>query len=258
MAKALVTRPDFSRFVKADDSLTPRILASSDGEVGTGKTFWWLGAPGPIVIQTLDQGLEGVVEPFTKTKDIYIADYDLGLEPDAVFDQDMAIAVREKWLEDFVQALKVARTIVWDRESDLFGTILSYAEFGDPKTGTPKDWDALKGFERKMIAMAKAKAGLNFGIIRGLRNEWVSKVNPSNGRKGITQSGERIPAGMEEVDALVHINLHHKFENGVFSVSCSKSRGPGAGAVQGETFENCDFKTLACLIFPDSTDADWE
>ena len=55
------TTGGLGRFTKASTTLKPRIIAASYGEVGTLKTSFWLGAPGPILVQSLDWGLEGVI-----------------------------------------------------------------------------------------------------------------------------------------------------------------------------------------------------
>lgn len=268
MAKpAPITR--FSRFSQATDEVRKRIIANSAGEVGSGKTEWWLGAPAPIVILTMDQGLEGVIEPFAREKEIYVATYDLGLTPKeegddspTELDQDTAIEMRNKYILDYESAIRDgARTVIQDRETD-FWYLCSYAEFGDPKTGNPKDWDALKNVQRRLIAMAKA-SDINLGIIQGMKNEWVSQVNKKTGTKGITQSGVRIPAGHDDVDALMHINILHTRkdvpgEPPTFGLTIGKARGPGSGSVQGQTIEpSVTFVEFAQLVFPDSDESSW-
>ena len=96
-------------------------------------------------------------------------------------------------------------------------------EFGDPKTGNPKDWDALKDVERRMVATARA-TDINLGIIQSLKNEWVSQVNKKTGTKGITQSGLRILAGHDEIDYLMFHNPH---------AHADRTERPGDGAGRG-------------------------
>ena len=248
----------WSRYQKADVHVKQRIIAASFGEVGTGKTSWWLGAPGPIVVQTLDQGLEGVVEPFTKDKDIYIANYDLAFRPGEEFTHACAVEARDKFVEDFEHAIGVARTIVWDRESDMWDMFF-YAEFGtDDAFGAapPKDWDRLKGKIRRLIAMAKA-SDVNFGLIQGMKNEWVQKVNAKSGAKQAAQSGQRIRKGMDDIDALVHINIEHTRTAGQFGLTVGKCRGPGSREIQDQMLPSISFSEFAQLVFPDSDVEDW-
>jgi hypothetical protein len=253
----------FARFDKASTETRLRIIANSTGEVGTGKSEFWLGAPAPIVFLSMDQGLEGVVEPFAREKEIYVATYNLGLTPKeegddspTELDQDTAIEVRNKYVLDFEAAIRDgAKTIVQDRETD-FWYLCSFAEFGDPRTGTPKNWDALKSVQRRLIAMVK-ETDINLGIIQGMKNEWVSQINKKTGAKGITQSGERVPAGHDDVDALVHINLMHTRTNGKFEIHVGKSRGPGSGDLQDQTLPAMSFSDFAQLVFPESNESDW-
>ncbi len=90
-----------------------------------------------------------------------------------------------------------------------------------------------------------------------MKNEWVTKVNPGNGKTGITQSGNRIADGMDDVSALVHIVIEHTRQNGEFSITVGKSRGPGSQDVQDQTFNGLSFVEFASLVFPDSETADW-
>ena len=256
MAKTVVS--PFARFDRATTDLKPRIIANSVGEVGSGKTSFWLGAPGPIVIQTLDLGLEGVVETYAADKEIYIATYDIGQTIGESFTHALAVVARDKFIADFEAAVLSARTIVWDRETDVF-SLFQFAEFGtDDAYGAapPKDWDKLKGKIRRMIAMAKA-SDVNFGLIQGLRNEWIPQVNKKTGKTAAGQSGKRIPAGMDDIDALVHTNLMHARDGKEFSITVGKSRGPGGYDIQDETFTGLSFAELAQLIYPDTTEEDW-
>ena len=256
----------FDRYERATTDAKHRIIGASFGEVGSGKTSWWLGAPGPIVVQPLDQGLEGVVEPFVAAgKEIYIANYDLGKAPGSEFTVSMAQEAIQKFIEDFEHAVQHARTVVWDRETDLW-RMWFFAEFGtDDAFGAapPKDWDRLKGKIRRLIAMAKA-TDINFGIIQGMKNEWGSKVNNGTGARAMAQTGARKRDGMDDIDALVHINVEHVRDNGRMAITVGKSRGPGSRAIQDQTFtvgeDNCDltgFADFAQLVFPDSDPSEW-
>lgn len=249
---------EFSRYTKADATYKHRIVAASFGEVGTGKTEFWLGAPGPIVVQSLDQGLEGVVQKYANDKEIYLAEYDLGITPGDPFTHEKAKDARNKFVEDFEHALTVARTIVWDRESDMW-PLFSYAEFGTPEmfgAAGGRDWEKLKGDIRRLIAMAKA-SDVNFGIIQGMKNEWAPTISRKTGKKTAESTGQRIRSGMDDIDALVHINIEHTRVNGQFGITVGKSRGPGSRDVQDQSFTDVDFITLAQMIFPDSDESDW-
>lgn len=255
-----------SRFVKAGEDVRHRIIAASFGEVGTGKTTWWLGAPAPIFVQSFDKGLEGVVEESASLKDIRVAEYEL-MNPDGTeLDQERGIEVRDQFIEDYEEALKIARTIVWDKETDVFDCF-KYAEqgsvYGDSGT-KPMDWDRLKARIRRLINMAKA-TDVNLGLIQGMKNEWgKGATNANTGKKGIVQTGNRVRKGMDDIEALVHINIEHirvpggDGEPSKFLLNIGKSRGPGSKDVQDQQFEGLTFAEFAQLVFPESSEEDWE
>jgi hypothetical protein len=248
---------DFSRFTKADQPAKYRIIANSVGEVGTLKTSFWLSAPGPIVVLSFDKGTDGVVQEFQETKDIYLKEYTWNNGISNRPDQQAAIDLVEEFIEDFEHAINLpnVRTVFIDKETELWD-VVKYAEFGPPQSGTPKDWDAPKGLMRRMLNAPKA-LDINFGVIQGMRNEWVTQVNPQNGKKGITQSGNRIPAGSDDVDAIMNVNLEHIREDGEFKIRIGKMRGPGARALQYTTIPAVTFSELGQLMFEESTEEDW-
>lgn len=255
-----------SRFVKAGTDVRHRIIAASFGEVGTGKTTWWLGAPAPIFIQSFDRGLEGVVEGIAADKDIRVAEYEL-MNPDGTeLDQDRGIEVRDQFEEDYLYALKHARTIVWDKETDVYDCF-KYAEqgsvYGDSGT-KPLDWDKLHGRLRRLINAAKA-TDVNFGLIQAMKNDWKKGgTNANTGKRGIVSTGDRVRKGMADVESLVHINIEHvrvpggEGEPSKFLIRVGKSRGPGSKDVQDQEFENVTFSEFAQLVFPDSSPEEWE
>jgi hypothetical protein len=250
-----LSKANTGNFVKASDTIKNRIIGASYGEPGSGKTSFWLGAPGPIYIQSFDKGLEGVVEPYTKEKDIQVCEYDWSPAPGTELDQSEAIDLRDRFSEDFELALSKGRTVIWDTETGVWG-LFKYAEFGVSEKGKPQDWDSLKQRCRRLINLPKA-LDINFGLIQSLKNEWVPSVNKKTGATGITQSGNRIRAGMDDVESLVHVNIEHSRKNGEFSLAIGKSRGPGSRDVQDKTFSNLSFVDFAQLVFPDSTEEDW-
>jgi hypothetical protein len=250
----------FDRYVKADDGIKNRLIWASFGEAGSGKTTFALTAPGPIVIQSLDMGLEGVVEPFTRDKEIYIAEYDW--HPTDEMDQDQAIDLRDKFIEDFEHAVLHARTVIWDKETDVW-ELFRYAEFGKPND-SPKDYAKLYQRYRRYINMPKS-SDINFGLLQGMKSPWAMKATGS-GAKSLTKSPDRIRKGMDEIDALVHINLQHRREReagdeggfkSVFYIDVGKSRGPGSRDVQDQTFQNLTFPEFAVQVFPDTDVEDW-
>lgn len=251
----------WDRYVKAQGLAKHRIIGASFGEPGSGKTSFWLGAPGPIVIMSFDKGLEGVVERFQHDKDIYVAEYDWA--PTETLEQDAAITLRDKFIEDYEYAVANARTVIWDKEDDIW-ELFRYAEFGEPKD-SPLNYPALNQRYRQLINLPKG-SDINFGLIQGMKDEWVPKVNKKTGAQGAVGSGNRVRKGFKEIEGLVHINLEHRRRKvvddtgatrSVFELAIGKARGPGGQDVQDQTFENLTFGDFGQLVFPDSEEGDW-
>ena len=265
----------FAGYERATAAFTPRIIMLLTGEVGAGKTDFVLGAPGPIVIHTFDQGTEGVVEDYVaRGKEIYLAQYNLGVEVGEEVTHAAVVELRDRFIANFEADIARARTIVIDRESDLWNYHV-FAETGnDDKfaAAAAKDWPKIKAKLRRLTAMAKASK-VNLIYTQGMKNTWSKTVNPKTGNSTSVPDGGRQPDGMDTVEADVHIVADMKRVDVAdgpsrFYLHVGKSRGPGSRLVQGQTFEvvkpNDDdvaefgFKELASLIFSETESSDWE
>ena len=249
----------WSRYQKANGSFKQRIIAASFGEVGRLKTSFWLTAPAPIVIQSTDKGLEGVVDVFLntlyketgQTKDIYVVEYDPMV---GIMAQEEAIEIRDTFEEDFKHALEHARTVVWDKETNVY-EIFKYAEFGAP-SDSANNYYALDQRYRHLINLAK-DTEVNFGLIQGMMDIWGTKVSNSGKLTG-KKTDTRKRRGMREIEELVHINIEHTVdEEGNFILNIGKSRGPGGRDIQNQSIPYVTFPEFAMLVFPDSSEQDW-
>ena len=251
------TSNEFARYQKADAPVKQRIIGLSLGEVGSRKTSFWLEAPAPIVVFSFDRGLEGVVERYQHDKSIYVAEYDWSPNPDEeTLTQEQAIELREKFTADFEHAIQVARTVIIDKETDLW-ELFRYAEFGAPNDA-PRNYPALNQRYRRLINMPKS-LDINFGLIEGMKDEWVSKVNKKTGATGAASSGNRIRAGFGELDGLVHMVMTHSgVSPKTWQIAVGKMRGPGAPELAGETIPSLSFSEFGQLAFPESSVTDWE
>lgn len=246
----------FSRFQRATNEIKPRIIGLSIGEPGSRKTSFWLEAPGPIVVFSFDKGMEGVVERVLNEnpdKEIYVSEYEWS--PTADLDQKEAVDLRDKVEEDFQHACQSARTVLIDKEQDLW-ELMRYAEFGAPNDA-PRNYPALNQRYRHLINMPKS-LDINFGLVEGMKDEWVSKTNVKTGAKGAVASGNRIRAGFGELDGLVHQVLFHSGTGpSTWQVEVGKTRGPGGHEIAGQEFPNLTFPEYAALVFP-GTEGMWE
>lgn len=248
----------WSKYKRADVSRKCRTIGMSSGEVGSGKTHLWLTAPGKMLVQSLDKGMEGVVEKLLAEepdKEIYVKEYDWN--PAGDFDQDYAVALRDEILEDFTFGLENGRTVLWDKETDI-REVFQYAEFGDPTSGNVKDYGKFNQRYFHLINKAKSIAGVNVGFIQSMKDEWAVVPIIKNGEKKtqFTKTGKRIRAGFERLDELVMTELYHERANGEFCITIGKCRqndqlqdtvNPGAFT----------FPQFGTLLMPDTEESDW-
>ncbi len=254
---AKLSENPFARFTHADQGYRQRLIGASFGEVGTGKTSFWLGAPGPIVVLSFDKGLEGVVEKYQAEKQIYFKEYswspsEFGDDNDAA--QAAAVDLRDQVIADYEHALTIARTVVVDKETQGW-EIFRYAAFGAPNDA-PRNYPKLNQAYRHFVNLGK-DTDLNIGFIQSVKDEW-STVKKADGSTKGAFTGKRVRTGFSELDELVHIDLRHRREDGKFLIDVGKSRGPGSGDIQDQTFENLSFSDFAMMVFPDSKVEDWE
>ena len=240
----------FRRSSSATVTSVPRLIVASVGGPGSGKTQFALTGPGPIVLQSLDWGHEGVIEKFHDKKEIRVVDYDWApTKEDEQTEgfQEKAKKLRDQFIEDYVIACSAGRTVIWDKETDVWN-LFRYAEFGAPKGDKARDFDKANQAMRKYVNWPK-KLTINMVFIEDVRDEWVSQNNKSGAVKR---------AGFRELEGLVHVDLFHYREGGKFFTTVNKARGEGSATVQDKTFENLTFQQLGMMLFPDSDDTDWE
>lgn len=257
-----------ARFKKAqDERIKQRIIGLSIGEPGSRKTTFWLEAPAPIVILSLDFGTEGVIQHVLEEhpeKDIRIREYDWSIanrhdEGDEL--QEKAIELRDQLTDDYEYALDHARTIVFDKETDVW-EMFRYAEFGKPNEN-PRDYGPLNMRFRKIINLAKS-SDINLGFIEGLKDEWGAKVKKGGGDT-FGKLGNRKRSGFFEAEGLMNVVfLHTGLSPDDWAIQVGKARGPNAMAVANQTFTSATFDhapsfvDIATLLFPDTTEEDWQ
>jgi hypothetical protein len=260
------TNPLAAAFKKADTREKYRLFGLSAGEPGSRKTSFWLEAPGPIAVFSLDQGLEGVVSRQlreTPDKEIWVKEYEWAPRKDVDL-QEKAIETRDQFEADVKLALLHARTLIFDKEGD-FWSLFRYAEFGPEQNDAPRNYPALNQRYREFVNAAKS-TDHNVGFIDGMKDEWGTKVNERTGARGAASTGKRIRSGFGDLPGLVHIELYHSGLGPVgenpdpsrdWNIHIGKARGPEGWKYAGMDIGNMTFSEVGMLIFPDSEEGDW-
>lgn len=243
---------DWGTFQSLEDA-PYRLIVASSGLDKTGKNHFGFTAPGPIAGLYFDPGgIEGVAQKF-KDKEIRLKQYRFNKHK---MGRTEAIEVRDEFEEDYALALTKARTIQID-ESELW-MVYRWAEF-DSDSDAPKEYAPLYARYRQLIQDA-VDAGVNLQLIQKVKEKWenVTKTDRNGMTKEVGRpSGKMEAYGMKEVPYLVQVNIEHTWDKqnqfGVHILNCRQNM-----EIAGESFYNTSFPEIAQLVFPDSSESDWE
>lgn len=231
------------------------IIWTSDGDAGNGKSHFGLTAPAPIWVAAFDpHGMNRVSKDVKAGKDIRISRYSFNASQ---YDNEQEVkkAANGLWhqfVEDYANALKHARTIIWDRE-DMAYKLQRYSSWGKV-SAAPKDYEGLYLEYVGLIQDANV-AGVNLGLLRGLKEKWVSKFDATKGKPVGVNTGDLVPDGMNKVKDHVDVMLFHRWnaEDKAYVVKIGKFPNPD---FRGEELQ-LDFPTMASLAYPDSDPETW-
>lgn len=258
-------RPAFGRFEVAQEIPARNIIWSSEGVGGSGKTHFGLTAPEPIAVMLFDPaGLKGLMaqEQF-KVRDIRVIDYTKTYNIAKLKElQDRAKAAQDavaQFEEDWQIAIGGAfRTILWDKEDHVW-EMQRYAN-NENFQAEPKTYYELNMDYKGKFSEAET-AGVNFGVIRGMKEAWgKTGVNRQTGKPTYGGTGTLVPRGQKEVTELVQVNLSHRWDEesrGFRTTILDKCRLGNALELMGQEYASLDFLTLAMLLYPESTPDDW-
>jgi len=253
------------RFKKVELSNDYSIQWGSQGVGGSGKTHFLLTAPAPIYIFLFDpQGVQPLYRnPLFKGKDIRLVEYDfskIGRMKDDDEKAKFANDMLEEFLEDYDTALNGARTIGWDKEDHVW-EMLRYARL-EACSGKPASYYELNLEYRDWFSRA-ANSGVNFGVLRGMKEKWGARPDPRGGPDKPFATGTLEARGQKEVPELVQVYFNHEWNNDERKFQMTfheKCRVGNAQDYLGKTFSNLTFPELGMMLYPETEDTPevWE
>ncbi len=260
----MAKQKDWGSWEEVDRSDNYTLTWSSEGKGGSGKTHFLLTAPDPIAVHLFDpDGLAGLKKnPLFKKKDIRVIQYNFN--PGDIKEADRPEAARDalaQFRENQRMALKNARTIGWDKEDHVW-EMVRYAHL-DSFTGKPSNYYELNLFYRSLFHDA-AFAGVNMGVIRGLKQVWGKVSTSKEGKAQYGYTDEVEARGQGEVPELVQVVLRHRWDAAVGDFVATiheKCRVGDAKALIGTENIGLTFKELGELLYPETADLDespWE
>jgi hypothetical protein len=252
--------PDWGRFEEADRSLGKNILWASEGGGGSGKSHFGLTAPEPIAVHLFDPaGLKGLTRnPLFRKKEIRVIQYNFNPGKLSVDDRPKAAQeALEEFLENQEVALANARTVLFDKEDHVW-EMLRYARL-EAVSDRPSNYYELNLEYRGWFHDAEM-AGVNLGVIRGMKEKWGKTGSNREGKATFGSLGELEPRGQREVPELVQVVLRHWWDNDAKEFMTrihEKCRlGPNAKDLIGQEFAGLDYDTLSEIIFSGEEDDD--
>lgn len=235
---------------RAEDVLQrPRLIISTEGLKGAGKTHWALTAPGPLAFFNLDIGLEGVLHKFKQEKEIFISDCRFHKTLDKKLKATESAHTRyiDLWLrfiEHYEKALNhpEIRTIIIDTATELW-ELLRLAKLGRLKEVLPHQYSECNMVFSDMIRAAYDE-DKNLILIHRVKQRYANEK----------WDGTYIRAGFKDTGNLSQIVLRNTYtrKTGVFQFELLECRPEPAfiGGVFDSADGICNFETLKDLIFP--------
>lgn len=233
------------------------MLVGSDGLDKTGKTNFFLTAPGPIAGINLDIGLEGVTRKFSKDKRIWMVNYNI---PPIDTKREEYAAHYFKIKTAYEKALnhKDVRTVVIDTGTD-FWELIRLAEFGvvNPKTSAGSlSYTSANNIYRGLMRMAY-DSDKNLIVTHKLGKNWI-KTKTAQGADTSTWDGTYERDGFRESSYLVQVNIRHFYRDGQFGIQIINCRHNMEIAGMELPQDECTFAHLGVNVFEGSTLSDWK
>lgn len=238
--------------MRATGGVKRRIILSVEAREKRGKSNFALTAPDPHVLFDFDTGLEGVLEKFTSTKEIYVGDYrrDKGL----VLTPPQWQAQFLKFKSEYVGALgnPSIRTITWDTATETWELLRMY-KFGKLTQVMPTQYGPVNDEYRELIRLAFG-SDKNLILLHKMKEEYVaSKANPAIANR----TGGYIRAGFNDTPYLVQMNLLLDRNEEGFTCKILDCRQNPTLTGMILTNDDINFQMIGTLVFPETSEDDW-
>lgn len=239
------------------------MLVGSNGLDKTGKSEFWLSAPGPIGCVNLDIGLEGVVEKWVKrNKKVWVLDFNI--PPVTPKGTPMTQAEYIQYFSKTRVAYETlishrdVRTVVVDTGSEWWD-LAKLAEFGTitPKVDVRNRFQPLNQLFRSLIRRAY-DSDKNLIITHKMKPNYMTTTKPDGSTTDSWDGKSYKKSGFSDDAYLIQVNIEHLYEGGQFGIRILNCRQNMTIAGYEMTQSECNFSTLGTLVFPDTVERDWQ
>lgn len=261
------------------DTKLKHLLVATEGQTDTGKTEFGMSAPGPIIILALDRMYDGVLDnatpPPTRRSDIGIKVIQVPLQ--GTTSQKDYVEYWDSFYKEYKKALSNpdVRTVLLDGDSDSW-ELQRLGEFGRLEKVPALKYVGPNASRRAMIAKAFDSGKIVIATNK-IKDMYMDKINPTTGQpeRGNDgniiriKSGEQEAQGFSDQDYLWHVRLRHLYKpayvNSVTHKKVPQQWGVRILKAKANTAlkdlelwgEECNFKTLVELIYPNVPLSRW-
>lgn len=161
-----------------------RLVMCTEAMPGCGKTNFGLSMPGPLAIINLDEGLDGVIQEYQETKEIYVASHRANLNEIRAMKGDsgnIKKAAEDEWRairQDYIEALADAKSVFVDTGTE-FNEMLRLAHFGKLTQVMPHHYAAPNKEMKQLIDLAY-DSNANVLFSHRLKKEYVNDKATAN------------------------------------------------------------------------------
>jgi hypothetical protein len=204
-------------FVKSTGRMKSRMVVSLTGEDHSGKNHCAFTAPAPLYVHSFDPGIEGVVEKFNGShpefaaiygsKDIYVATYELAIQPGDAAPQVVAESADQLWQQfianyrDGMASCGNGTTIV-DTDTEAY-ELIRLARFGKLTQIMPHHYGPINAEFRAFLRESQGMPG-NVFMLSKYVDEWENFVDASGKEKG-RKTGGKVRKGFGELPFLMQV-----------------------------------------------------
>lgn len=218
-------------FIRASSAVRRRAIVNIQGPEKTGKdhmAFTYEG--GPIYVHSFDIGLEGVVQKFQKTREIYVAEYELQVQPGDGTDREVGESANKVWdqfvsnFKDSISSTAKEGLVVCDTGTEVW-ELLRLASFGKLAQVMPHMYAKPSAEMRELVRTSYD--GCNVAWLHKMADEWENTTDASGKEKG-RKTGRKARKSFGDMPFLVQVN-----------VETGKTQVEGGGAEFTATIIDC-------------------
>lgn len=193
-------------FIRAESQVKQRLILNVQGPEGTGKNHLsFTYDRGPIYVHSFDIGLDGVVQKFQDTREIYVAEYELKVQPGEATDREVGDAANKVW-EAFVSNYRDSLSSTRDEGLVLCDTgteaweLLRLASFGKLTQVMPHNYAKPNAEFRDLVR--EGFDATNVVWLHKMKDEYENYLD-SKGQEKSRKTGAKSAKMMNDIPFLV-------------------------------------------------------